>query len=227
MKTAFHSVLLALLCCFSSIASAAVTIVAGGYEISYDVSLPSGTSNGSNIQDVAVVEWNAAGEFGIETGFAIAGRGHTRISHIIGFQPDSALVLGWSAGVPGRGDEIDHLITLNNGAFVDEVTGRKWSEVFPGVPPEPRTGHNAMIALLQAAGSGDAGALNAISTWVQREAQSAAFDPAGGFRVLEWTIPNPIDTTVPVPMMPWYGLGLLAFSLLFMARLFLPRHARQ
>ena len=228
MKTAFHFFLLALLCSVSLIAGAAVVPVAGGYEISYDVHLTSGTSNGSNIQDVAVVEWNAAGDFNIETSFAITGRGYTRISHTIGFEPDAALVLGWSAGVPGIGDEKDHLITLNNGTFAGTATGRKWGEVFPGVPPEPRTSHSDMIGLLQTAGSGDTGARAAIATWVKREAQAAAFNPAGGFRVLEWSTSNPIDggnVSVPVPTMSWYGPGLLALGLLLMARRFLHRRA--
>lgn len=223
MKTTFQIILLALLFSLPIVAGASVTPVAGGYQVIYDVNLPSGTSNDSDIEDVVVVEWNASGDFGIESGFAIAGRGQTRLKHTISFEPDSALVMGWSAGIPGKGDEKDHLVTLTNGAFVSEVTGRKWSEVFPGVPPEPRTGHNAMIGLLQAAGAGDADALDAISTWVQREAQAAAFDPAGGFRVLEWTIPTPIDRAVPVPVMSWYGLGLLAFGLLIMGRRFLLR----
>lgn len=71
--------------------------------------------------------------------------------------------------------------TLTNASFAGQVTGKKWSEAFPGVPPEPRTGHNDMIGLLQAAASGDSDALDAVTEFVQREADAWFPGPAQQF----------------------------------------------
>ena len=198
--------------------NAAVTPVEGGFQVDYYVSLAQGTSNGNDIQDTLIFEWNESGDFSAAFGPDISASGSTLLSHVIDFDPDSALVLGWGAGIAGVGDEKDHLFMLTNSAFTREVTGLKWSEAFPGVPPEPRTGHNAMIQLLQAAATGDGAALGAITSWVEREATGAAFDPSGNFRVIEWTVAQPIDIFAPVPTMTSAGLALLVLSLLLFAR---------
>lgn len=198
-------------------ANAIVTAVEGGYQVDYYVSLAQGTSNGSDIQDTLIFEWNQGGEFSAEFGPTISGEGSTFISHVIGFEPDSALVLGWGAAVPGVGDEKDHLFMLANNSFTQQVTGLKWSTAFPGVPPEPRTGHNAMIGLLKDAAGGNSDALDAISLWLEREATQAAFDPAGNFRVIEWSVAQPIDFATPIPVLSGTGLALLALVLMLFA----------
>jgi hypothetical protein len=207
---------------FTLMANAGVEPVSGGYQVSYDIKLTSGSSNGNDIGDALIFEWNGSGEFSVDGGFTINGRGQTQISHVIGFDPTSAFVIGWGAAIPGVGDEKNHLFTLSNFAFAAEARGKKWSVAFPGVPPEPRTGHNAMIGLLQSAATGDVDALDAVSEFVKREAEPAGFDPRGNFRVLEWTVAEPIDLPVlPVPVMPLYGLVLLILGLLVLARRFI------
>lgn len=213
MKHIFCSVIFSVVAVFSCLASAAVTPDAGGYRVSYNVNLSSGTSNGSDIEDILIFEWNAGGDFSVEPGSAVADQGRKVLSHVIGFKPTSALVMGWGAAIPGVGDEKNHLFTLVSSSAAAEFTGKKWSEAFPGIPPIPRTGHNAMIGQLQAAVAGDATALAAITEFVQREASVAAFNPAGGFRLLEWSVAQPIDPPVQVPVMPSYGLWLLVLGL--------------
>ena len=159
---------------FAITTNATVTPVGGGYKVDYYVSLAQGTSNGSDIEDTLILEWNQGGDFSADFGPTISASGNTFISHVIGFEPDSALVLGWGAGITGVGDEKDHLFMLANNGFTAQVTGLRWSEAFPGVPPEPRTGHSAMVNLLQAAASGDDAALEAIRIFVEREAGAAA-----------------------------------------------------
>lgn len=203
---------------FSVAANATVTAVEEGYQVDYYVSLTQGTSNGNDIQDTLILEWNEGGDFSAEFSSTISGSGSTLLSHVIDFNPDSALVLGWGAGIAGVGDEKDHLFMLANVAFTRQVTGLKWSEAFPGVPPEPRTGHSAMVELLQAAASGDGSALDDITAWVEREATGAAFDPSGNFRVIEWSTAQPIDIFAPVPAMTSVGLALLVLALLLFAR---------
>jgi hypothetical protein len=217
MKQILCSVLVSIVVVFSSLASATVTPDAGGYRVSYSIDLSSGTSNGSDINDILIFEWNAAGAFSVEPGSAVAGRGRTVLSHVIGFEPTAALVVGWGAAIPGVGDEKDHIFTLVSSSAATEFTGKNWSEAFPGIPPVPRTGHSAMVGQLQAAAAGDATALAAITEFVQREASGSAFNPAGGFRILEWSTAQPIDPPAQVPVMPTYGLWFLVLGLAALA----------
>lgn len=209
MKRMICTVIMSVAAVLSCLANAGVVPEAGGFRVSYDINLAAGTSNGSAIQDVLIFEWNAAGDFSVEAGPAVAGQGTTVLSHVISFKPDAALVMGWGAAVAGVGDEKDHIFTLVRPSTATEFTGKKWSEAFPGVPPAPRTGHNAMIGLLQAVATGDAAALAAVTDFVRREAGAAAFDPAGAFRILEWSTATPLDPPAQVPVMPLYGLLLL------------------
>lgn len=214
-------IILLLFIAFPSLLNAAVSEVDGGYRVTYNVNVGTGTSNGSDIIDVMIFEWNAGGDFSIDNGDSINGQGRTILSHVIDFEPESALVLGWGAGVVGVGDEKDHLFTLTNFSFASQVTGLKWSEVFPGVAPLPRTGHNAMIGLLRNAAAGDTVARNSIVEFIQREAGHAAFNPAGNFRVIEWSIAEPLPVQVPVPLMTPFGFGILIFGLVLFARRFI------
>jgi len=211
------SVLLILFCTIPLTANAIVTAVEGGYKVDYYVSLAQGTSNGSDIEDSLIFEWNQGGDFSADFGPTISGEGNTYISHVIDFEPDSALILGWGAAIPGVGDEKDHLFMLASDAFTKQVTGLNWSVAFPGVPPEPRTGHNAMINLLKDAAGGDGSALDAISLWLEREASHAAFNPSGNFRVIEWSVAQPIDVTTPIPVLSGIGLAALVLVLLMFA----------
>lgn len=209
---------LVLILAFTPDAIAKVTPVEDGFQVSYGVRLGPGTSNGNDINDVMIFEWAEGGEFSADGPYTINGRGRTHLSHVVDFEPTHALVMGWGAAIPGVGDEKDHLFTLSNALFSFHASGQKWSDVFPGVPPEPRTGHNAMIGQLQAAAAGDADALGAIRTWIEREASTAAFDPDGGFRVIEWSIAQPIDDALPVPVMPLGAVLLLALGVLLVGR---------
>ena len=174
---------------------ASVISVATGYEVSYQFDMGGIPRNGNDIQDTFIFEWNENGDFNVDYGFTIAGRGSTNISHIISFEPTAAFLIGYGLGDPDFGDGKDHLFTFVNSSFAYEAAGHKWSEVFPGVPPEPRIGHNAMIELLAEAVGGDLTALNSLTNFVKNEAYQGAFDPAGSFKVVEWSravIPEPI-----------------------------------
>jgi len=194
-------VMLALLGSLAAVASlptadAGVIPVGPDYEVAYGIRMDPGTSNGNDVEGVFIFEWDD-NNFHVDHAFIIAGRGNTYLSHIIGFAPTSALLIGYSEGIPGVGDEKDHLYTITSTAFVSTVyAGQKWSETFPGVPPTPRVGHDAMIGLLKIAD------VDALSSWVKAEGYRAAFGPAGDFAVIEWSPcgnvdPNPDGTSCP------------------------------
>ena len=105
----------------------------GGYKVDYDINLRVGSSNGETIQDTFIIEWNDNNDFNIDYAYTIAGKGKTSISHVIGFEPTAALLMGYGLGVPNVGDEKDHIFTATNSSFTSQVTGLKWSEAFPGV----------------------------------------------------------------------------------------------
>jgi hypothetical protein len=172
-------------------ANAGVVSVADGYEVSYGINMNPGSSNGSDIQNTFIFEWDDS-NFNVDYAYTIAGQGRTDINHTLHFAPTSALLIGYGAGIAGVGDEKDHLYTITSSAFTYTVGGLKWSEAFPGVPPEPRVGHNAMVSLLIDAAAGDADALSDLTDFVTTEGYVAAFNPAGGFKVLEWST-CPVD----------------------------------
>jgi hypothetical protein len=189
-----------------------ISVAPGSYEVSYDINLRILPTNGGDILDTFIFEWNDSGDFNVDYRDTIAGQSSTNISHVVDFEPTAAFLIGYGLGVQGVGDGKNHLFTLVNSSFANEVIGlKKWSEAFPGVPPEPRIGHNAMIGLLaDAARSDDLSvremALDKITDFVKNEAYRAAFDPAGQFRVLEWTVPI---GDVPAPAtLALFGLGL-------------------
>lgn len=194
---------------FSGGTNATVISVAGGYEVSYGINMNPGSSNGSVIESVFFFEWDDS-NFSVEFAGTIAGSGNTYLSHVIDFEPTSALLIGYGAAVPGVGDEKDHLYTITSLAFSYTVGGFKWSEAFPGVPPMPRVGHNAMIAALIDAEAGSSGALELLTNFVVTEGDIAAFNPDKSFVVLEWstcppgtvgTRPNcvPVGSSIPEP----------------------------
>jgi hypothetical protein len=203
-------------------AGAGVMPIADGYEVTYGIGMDPGSSNGSNLESVFIFEWDGA-NFSADYAGTIAGRGNTFLSHVIDFYPTSALILGWGAGIPGVGDEKDHLYTITSLAFSNTVGGLKWSQAFPGVPPDPRVGHSAMINLLRDAQSGaSSSSVDALTDWVIAEGYRAAFDPISSFVVLEWTICSegeieirpgvcvPVGGRIPVPpTLALYALGLL------------------
>jgi hypothetical protein len=193
-------------------AQGSVTMVPGGYEISYDITLNYLPTNGGNIPAAYVFEWNDAGDFSSSVPFSITGRGRTDFTHIIGFEPTAAIIIGYAPKIVGVGDEKDHLFTFVNESFGNSVIGVKWSGAFPGVPPEPRTGHNAMVGLITTAAGGNAAALGTLESWVQREAGPAAFDPAGDFMAIEWTDGNPDIPEPAAALLAGMGLCLLGWS---------------
>jgi hypothetical protein len=198
-----------------NVATAGVIPVATGYEVSYGISMNPGSSNGNDVKNVFIFEWNDASDFRVGYAFTIAGQGHTYLKHTIDFAPTSALLIGYGLGISGIGDGKDHLFTATSSAFAQAVTGIKWSEAFPGVPPEPRVTHAEMIDLLADAAVGDRVALSELTAWVKSEGFSAAFNPAGAFTVVEWTGGNPIGSSIPEPgSLALIGLGLagLGFS---------------
>ncbi len=170
----------------TSNSSAGVISLSDGYQVNYGIGMNPGTSNGSDIEGVFVFEWDN-NNYDAFYGGVIASRGTTYLRHEIDFLPTSSLIIGYGAGISGVGDELDHLYTVTNLAFSNIVGGLKWSEAFPGVPPDPRIGHNAMVDLLKDAASGSLSALEDIYDWVKLEGYRAAFDPRGNFAVLEWT----------------------------------------
>ncbi len=179
-------------------AKATVIAVAGGYEVTYGIDMTPGSSNGSDIQNTFIFEWDDS-NFNVDYAYTIGGQGNTYISHIIGFAPTSALLIGYGAGIPGVGDEKDHLYTITSSAFAESVFGVKWSVAFPGVTPETRLRHSTMISLLNDAATGDVGALNELTAFVTTEGYQAAFNPAGGFKVVEWTNGQNGGGSIPEP----------------------------
>jgi hypothetical protein len=196
----------------ASPAQALVTSTSGGYDVSYELNL-SGTLNGSPVSNMLILESDGA-QLSAAFGFSAASAGRTVLTHTIGFLPTSALVIGLDLAVAGVGDGKDHLVILMGSDFADAHEGELFSQFFPSIGGEPRLGHNALMAALQAAEAGNSTALQTITDFFLIGAGSlAAFDPAGDFRVLEFTVGIPIDIVEPASaLLVLGGVGLLALG---------------
>lgn len=201
---------------FASFTNAGVIPVSGGYEVSYEIDMNSGSSNGSDIESVFIFEWDDTSftNFSAMPGGDIAGTGITYLSHVIDFEPTFALIMGYGAGILGVGDEKDHVYTVTNSSFADSVLGIKWSVVFPGVTPETRFRHSAMVELLADAALNGGDALDALIYFVTTEGYQAAFDPAAeGFEVVEWSCGGEPCPEVPEPAtFTLFVLGLVGLG---------------
>jgi hypothetical protein len=171
-------------------AKATVMSVDDGYEVSYGINMNPGSSNGSDVQSTFIFEWDDI-NFNVDYAGTFAGQGNTYISHIIDFMPTSALLIGYGEGIDGIGDGKDHLYTITSSAFASTVGGLKWSEAFPGLTPDTRIGHSAMISMLNDAN------ITGLTDFVQTEGHVAAFNPAGEFVVLEWSTCGPGEVPAP------------------------------
>ena len=168
------------------------------YPVSYGINMTPGTSNGSDITNVFIFETNGV-EVNVDSGFVIAGTGVTHLTHTSSFAPTSALIAGIGQGIPGVGDESDHIYLIVNNAFADSSVGLRWSEVFPG-DGVTRVRHNEFIDLLIEASAGDPDALDAVLTFATVDAAAAWFDPDGPFSVSEFTVTQPpVGGSIPAP----------------------------
>lgn len=178
-------------------------------QMHYAVDMNPGTAEGRDIQGLFVFEWDALGSLHVDGDFTMAGRGITVLERTLDFQPVAALLIGYGRGIPNVGDGKDHLYTLVDDAFAGSATGLRWSAAFPGTATQPRIGHDAMVGVLASAADGDAASLSQLTAWVQAEGHRAAFNPAGRYTMLEWTIAGPIGGNVPEPA----SLALVALGL--------------
>jgi len=188
-------------------ARAGVSAVPGGYQVSYAMNL-AGTLNGNPVTSLFILETDGT-NVSADFGFTAAATGPTTLSHTIGFLPTQALLIGLDEAVPGLGDGKTHLVVGMDAAFAQANVGRLFSAVFPGVNGEPRLGHDALITAIRAAEGGDQGALETIIHFFTAGAGAfAAFDPAGGLLVTEYTGGVVISAPEPASL-ALLGAGLL------------------
>jgi hypothetical protein len=185
-------------------ANAGIIQVVDGYQVSYSINMKS-TPTGNSIQNVAIFEWNEAGDRNVDYPYSIAGSGKTKLSHTIDFAPTSAFIIGYLDAVAGIDDEKRHLYTIVDIAYsnfiVENLLGVKFSTIYG-------QGEQFTINKLLAATSGDDGAMNELWNFVIGPAANGAFDPNGGFRVHKWSGAGP-PSDVPVPAtVALFGVGL-------------------
>lgn len=206
---------------FAFAASAGPVVTSGGYATTYSVNMTPGTSNGSNIESVFIFETDGT-SVNVNRGIDIASRGMTNLTSLSPFLPTRTLIAGIGLGVPGIGDESDHIYMVVNEAFADAIMGSKWSGVFPG-NGSGRIRHNQFVELLSDAAAGNGTALGAVRNFVTGDAAAAWFDTSGRFVVTEFTfVGPPVGGSVPEP-----GTLLLVSAALVGMAGFGRRQARQ
>ena len=190
-------------------ARAASIIPSGdGFQVTYKTSLWSPTATGEDIQNVMIFEWNDS-EFNADFYYTMAGDGDTTLTHTIDFLPTSTLILGYLDAVAGVDDGKRHLYMVADTAFAEAAGagayGGTFSQVFG-------FGEQATIDLLIAAGS-DVAALAELSGLVSGAFSQAAFDSAGDFRIMKWSVPEPPVGGVPEPgTLSLLGLALAGWG---------------
>lgn len=214
MKGLVQGISLLTLCLCAALANASVAPVPGGYEVRYSFNLPVGaTPPGQNIHTVFIFEWNESQQ-NVDYSFEIAGSGQTVLSHVIPFEPTSALIMGYIDAVPGAAaDSADakrHLYTFVDPGFSDSLVANDLGTLFSARFGQ---GEQFTIDQLISASSGSASALEALWAFVTTSPMAAAaFDPAGSFRAHKWspTTPPIPEPPIAVPVMGPYALFLLA-----------------
>lgn len=191
-------------------AQAGVVAAPGGYQVSYSMNL-GGTLNGNPVTSMFILETDGT-QFSVDYSFTAAATGPTTLSHIIGFLPTSALLIGLDEGVPGVGDGKTHIMMGMNAAFAQANVGKLFSAAFPAVNGQPRLGHDALITAIRSAEGGDQTALGIVSDFFTTGAGAyAAFDPAGGFLVMEYS--GGVIASVPEPAaLALLGAGLFCLA---------------
>ena len=186
-----------------------ITLGTSSYEVTYDFNVAGFTRSTGHVQDLFIFEWNESGDFNVDFAYTLAGGSTTTISHVIDFNPTSAFAIGYTLAAAGVGDEKAHIFTFTNSDFAYGVLGSKWSEIFPGATPDSRIRHSELISLLGDAASGDPDALNVVTDFVRFEASSAAFDPSGRSKAIEWSTAAVVPSPGTVALL---GLGLAGFG---------------
>jgi hypothetical protein len=193
-------------------AEASIRPAGDGYETSYRLNLEIPTPTGNDIQNAFIFEWNDS-DFSLDHAGTIAGAGPTNLSHVIDFEPSSALVLGYIDAVPNFGDEKPHLYTVigaTHSKYIEEnLLGVLFSKIY---------GINEQIVIewLRQAAEGDQEALDNLKALVVDELSVAAFDPEGGFRIHKWSpaaVPVPEPSTILI-----FGTGLLGLAAVHLRR---------
>lgn len=168
--------LLALALALPSFAQAGVVATAGGYEVSYGADVH--TLYGSPITSVVILESDGT-QFNIDTSFGPIANGVFALSHVIPFQPTSALVFGIDLSPTGARP---HLVTFEDPDFVQTILGRRFDAAFG-------LSENIFLAAVPAAAAGDAAAQQTLISFFTGPGAGAAFNPAGRFLVVEHSIP--------------------------------------
>lgn len=196
-----------LLLTFHGATHAGILPVATGYEVSYNINLPEGaTPPGQNINNVFIFEWDST-QRNVDYTYQILGSGHTTLSHVVPFAPDSAFIIGFIDAVPGAAagsyDAKRHLYTLVDPSYSDFLVANHLGDLFSQIFGQ---GEQFTIDQMLLAAGGSQAALDGLWTFVTTAMADAAFDPEGNFRVHKWSVTQP---PIPVPgSMALLGLGL-------------------
>jgi hypothetical protein len=191
-------------------AQASVILLGDGqYQVNYEYDLQAGTLNGNDITNIFVFERDDT-NLNIDYAFTAPGEGPGTLTHVSSFAPTQSLVIGLDQAPTGS-TEYDHLVIFMNSLFAENaLTQEKFSTVFPGIDGRPRIGHNALVDALKAAQLGDADARALLEDFFTVDAgKYAAFDPNDSFRVLEFSVPVPIDVVPEPASMALLGTGLV------------------
>lgn len=193
--------------------NAAADVIANGadFTVSYSTDLQLGTINGNPITSLYILETDGT-NISIERAPTIPGSGPVTVTHIVPFRPTASLLIGLDLPTAGVSDEKTHIVMFMDAEFFDNITGFKFSQAFPAVGGNPRLTHPDVITALLGADAGNAASRDILIDFFMNGAgAAAAFDPAGSFRVGEFTVVAPIDIPEPASaLLLASGLGVLA-----------------
>jgi len=136
--------------------------------------------------------------------------GVSRLTHPLGFEPTGALVVGITER--DRDDRWD-VIMFTGEAYAASAVGQRFDALFP---PDRNVRHSELTLLAQDAHAGDAGALDALTSFLRGpDAAAAYFNPRGSYLIIQFSVVKPpIGGPVPEPA----GLGLVGLAMLVARR---------
>ncbi len=196
----FRGAALALTCATALLtngADAAVITNGTDFTVSYSTDLQIGTINGNPITSLYIFETDGV-NISVERAPSLPGLGPSTVTHIVPFRPTASLLIGLDLLAPGVSDEKTHIVMFMDAEFFDNIAGLRFSQAFPAVGGNPRLTHPDLIAALLGADAGDAASLAILTDFfINGAGAAAAFDPAGSFRVGEFSFVTAIDVPEP------------------------------
>ncbi len=108
---------------------------AGPVQVSYTLNLGSGTINGNNLTNIAILE-ESGGSVHLDYSFSGPESGVFTLSHMVDSLPEESLIVGLDFPSTTGGDDKTHVVFFTNSDFVASSDGKSFQQRLPWDPAQ-------------------------------------------------------------------------------------------